>query len=181
MTVPTLNPAMFAMLIAFACLIFLLKLVLGGRARAISAIVAPDIAARPFLTAREQAMLDTLEELLPGYRLHAQVAMGALLTVRGSAGRKVSPADRNSFSQKIVDFVVQDRATGQIVALIEVDDASHRPSADRARDAMTGKAGYRTFRIPGRIQPDLAQVRPHLQTLIGPMVLQVPGGVRGDI
>ena len=39
--------------------------------------------ARPFMTQREQAMLAALEHVLPMYRIHAQVAMGALLKVPG--------------------------------------------------------------------------------------------------
>ena len=58
-------------------------------------------------------MRDALEQLLPMYRLHAQVAMGALLKVPRVRGRRTTPADRNAFSQKIVDFVVEDPTTGK--------------------------------------------------------------------
>src|SRR3546814_3545914 len=77
------------------------------------------------------------------YRFHAQVAMGALLKAPARPGQRSSPADRNAFSQKIVDFVVQDPTTGKIVAPIEVDDWSHSAARNRIRDAMTAGAGYR--------------------------------------
>ena len=95
----------------------------------------PAPVAKPFLTPRERAMLAAIERVLPAHRIHAQVAMGALLQVPARLGRSVTPADRNSFSLKIVDFVVQDRATGCIVALAEVDDRSH--------DAVRDQAGMR--------------------------------------
>lgn len=123
---------------------------------------------RRFLTPRESAMLAAIERILPAHRVHAQVAMGALLQVPRRAGRRATPADRNSFSQKVVDFVIQDRASDAVVALIEVDDHTHDSARDRARDAMTSRAGYRTIRIPGRTKPTLAEVRQALRPLLHP-------------
>ncbi|WP_230463514.1 DUF2726 domain-containing protein [Sphingobium sp. Cam5-1] len=114
--------------------------------------------AKPFMTGREEAMLIVLEEIFPMYRFHAQVAMGALLKAPASIGRRATSADRNAFSQKIVDFVVQDPTTGRVVALIEVDDGSHNAARDRIRDTMTGAAGYRPFRIPASVRPTIPAV-----------------------
>jgi very-short-patch-repair endonuclease len=61
--------------------------------------------------------------------------------------------------------VAQDRATGLIVALIEVDDWSHNPFKDRVRDEMTAYAGYRTIRVPGRVQPNFNDVMPIVASL----------------
>jgi very-short-patch-repair endonuclease len=126
----------------------------------------PAPVAKRFLTDRELAMLAVIERILPAHRIHAQVAMGALLQVPRQHGRKVSPADRNSFSQKIVDFVVQDRATGAIVALVEIDDYSHNAVTDGKRDSMTSRAGYTTIRIAGKTRPTLTHVREALAPLL---------------
>lgn len=123
----------------------------------------PAPVAKPLMTRREEAMLVVLEQILPMYRFHAQVAMGALLKVPARVGHRTSPADRNAFSQKIVDFVVQDPTTGKVVALIEVDDRTHNAATDRIRDAMTAGAGYRTFRIPASARPSI----PTLLAIIG--------------
>ncbi|MGO7251533.1 hypothetical protein ACCS63_34945, partial [Rhizobium brockwellii] len=64
--------------------------------------------------------------------------------------------------------VVQDRNSGAIVALIEVDDYSHNAAHDAKRDAMTARAGYTTLRIPGRTKPTLANVRQALAPLLHP-------------
>ncbi len=114
--------------------------------------------ARRFMTTREQAMLAALEHILPMYRIHAQVAMGALLKVPSVPGRRVTPADWNPFARKIVDFVVEDPTTGRVIALIEVDDSSHDADKDRERDMMTARAGYRTVRIPARTGPTVPAV-----------------------
>lgn len=121
-----------ATLIFIGCLIALLSLLR-------TASGPPASVAKPFLTRREAAMLRALEQVLPMYRIHAQVAMGALLKAPAGLGRRASFADRNSFSQKIVDFVIHDPTTGKVIALVEVDDYSHDIARDRKRDAMTAR------------------------------------------
>jgi very-short-patch-repair endonuclease len=129
---------------------------------------APKPVSKPFLTKRETAMLVALERALPHCRIHAQVAMGALLKAPTNPLRKARHSDRNAFSQKIVDFVAQDRATGAILALIEVDDYSHNAARDRARDAMTAHAGYRTVRIGRSVQPRFEEVHQAVSSLLMP-------------
>ena len=154
---PTI-PAAACALIALASLMRpMLRLLAGG---------PPAPVARPFLTARETAMLVAIERVLPAHRIHAQVAMGALLQVPVRLSRRATHADRNSFSQKIVDFVVQDRASGGIVALVEVDDRSHDARRDQVRDLMTARAGYRTIRIAASAKPTLADVRQALAPIL---------------
>ncbi|WP_257558421.1 DUF2726 domain-containing protein [Sphingobium sp. CFD-2] len=128
----------------------------------------PRPVAKPFLTARKAAMLEVLEQLLPMYRLHAQVAMGALLKVPAFPGWRATQADRNSFSQKIVDYVVQDPTTGIVVALIELDGRARFAQKDGEREAMLAYAGYRTFRIPRSTPPSI------------PAVLTIIGSLRDD-
>ena len=128
--------------------------------------------AKRFMTPRELAMLDILERCLPEYRFHAQVAMGAVLKAPPRLIGKSHPADRNAFSQKIIDFVAQDRATGAIVALIEIDDASHNAARDSRRDAMTFHAGYRTIRIGRAVQPMVHEVRAAVAPLFQSQALQ---------
>jgi hypothetical protein len=143
-----------AILVALGCIGLLIKALTGG-----SSDRKPAPVAKPFMTRREMAMLDILERLVPECRFHAQVSMGALLDAPKVTGKARHASDRNAFSQKIVDFVMQDRRTGAIVALIEIDDSSHRPDRDRARDIMTAGAGYRTVRIGRSVQPNFNEVR----------------------
>lgn len=129
----------------------------GGSGPSRSQTPLPPVA-RPFMTQREQAMLAAVEHVLPMYRIHAQVAMGALLKVPSVPGRRVTPADWNPFARKIVDFVVEDPTTGKVIALVEVDDGSHDVQKDRERDAMTQRAGYLTLRIPAGARPTVQAV-----------------------
>lgn len=119
--------------------------------------------ARPPLTAREQAMYNRLVETLPDLVVLPQVSFSALLTARTRAAR-------STFSRKIADFVVCDRAF-KVVAVIELADKGQKGKAprDSARDAMLTEAGYRVLRyqrVPdiGRVEadfdPSLASVSP---------------------
>ncbi|MEL0252891.1 MAG: DUF2726 domain-containing protein [Novosphingobium sp.] len=144
-----LGSAPFAAIIFLACIAVLFALVKGVGG-------SPAPIAKPFLTAREQAMLKALEHVLPMYRIHAQVAMGALLAAPRRPGKTFNPADRNAFSQKIVDFVIVDPTVGTVVALVELDDRSHDAAKDLLRDSMTAGAGYTTIRIPKSARPTVA-------------------------
>lgn len=119
---------------------------------------APTIARKAFLTENEKCVLGFLEAALPDHRVMAQVAMGALLTTTESDRSKASSA-RNRFSQKIVDYAIVTRDTAEVVALVELDDRTHRVVKDVERDAMTAAAGYCTIRIPGRPRPTAQSVR----------------------
>lgn len=111
-----------------------------------------------FLTDCEARVLGYLETALPEHRVMAQVAMGALLQA-GKSDRKQAQATRNRFAQKIVDFAIVTRNSAEVLALVELDDRTHRAAKDRMRDEMTAAAGYRTIRIPGRPAPTLESVK----------------------
>ena len=154
------HPVGVLILVAFACILLALLRSLGSNG------APPPPIAKPFLTRREMAMLGALEQVLPMYRVHAQVAMGALLKATPRLGRRSSPADRNSFAQKIIDFLIFDPATGRVVALGELDDRNHDAVKDRARDQMTARAGYETIRIPASARPTVPTAQAALAHLV---------------
>jgi very-short-patch-repair endonuclease len=92
-----------------------------------------------------------------------QVSFGALLTARTRAAR-------SSFSRKIADFVVCDRAF-KVVAVIELGDKSRKGKSqeDSERDVLLMDAGYRVLRyqrvpdidrVEADFDPTLASVNP---------------------
>lgn len=124
----------------------------------------PQIRAKALLTERERAARGIIERILSHARVHMQLSMGALLQPKAGFGRKEAMRTRNRFSQKNVDFVTEDRASGAILALVELDDRSHAALRDRKRDAMTASAGYRTIRLPaGRLS--MTDIATQLQPL----------------
>ena len=78
---------------------------------------------------------------------------------------------RGMFAQKFVDFVAQDRKTGAIVAIIELDDRTHKADKDARRDAMLASAGYKTVRWQSKAKPDTAAIRAQLMST--PSAIQV--------
>lgn len=114
------------------------------------------------LTEREQAMFNRLVQALPERVVLAQVSFSALLTARAYAVR-------NTFDRKVADFVVCDAAF-QVLAIVELDDSSHKGRAkeDGARDALLTDAGYRVVRYP-RV-PDIEQVKADFASPVVPKV-----------
>jgi hypothetical protein len=110
---------------------------------------------RPLMTENEKCFFRTLQRALPGYHVFPQVSFAALLTDNG--GRK-RMAVRARFDRKIADFVVCDRETCDIVALVELDDRTHSAAKDRYRDELTKAAGYKTIRFQSKKKPTESEI-----------------------
>ena len=166
---PLLFWAIAKPLIGVVCLVLGLMLVWAavtgrfGRIPTLERLVGkgirPKVRRKQFLTRVEQETLRHLEYAFPQFRVHCQVSMGALLSPERWLGRNDALWTHRLYSQKIVDYVLQDRRSGEIVALVELDDATHRHRRDHARDVLTDIAGYRTIRLEAARRPTLASVR----------------------
>jgi len=111
---------------------------------------------KPLLTPNEKEFFGRLRRAVPEYAIQSQVCMGALMEGRHSSGKHLRTRAR--FSQKIVDYALLDDNL-DVVLLIELDDRTHDPVKDVARDSMTDAAGYRTLRIESRAKPPVADLR----------------------
>lgn len=121
----------------------------------------PQVKVKPLLTENELEFLNRLEAATPEIRFHAQTSMGALLqpVVNRKEDGKTYMSVRGRFSQSMVDFVAQRRDNGQVIALIELDDKTHKIEKDQRRDAMTQEAGYKTIRWDSRKKPSHEEIR----------------------
>jgi len=116
--------------------------------------------AKRLFTPNELEFIGRLEAAAPGLRFHGQVSMGAILDPAvPSSDRKAFMSIRGMFAQKIVDFVAQDRATGEIIAIIELDDRTHSSGKDEKRDFMLSGAGYRIIRWNSKNKPSIDSIR----------------------
>lgn len=122
-----------------------------------------DVRSAPLMTHMERRTIAFIEAALPWARIHAQVSMGAILAPRKGLNRSRATSVRNRFSSKRVDFVVEDRGSGKVIMLIELDDRSHRPELDARRDRMMAAAGYATLRLPASEQPTRESVHRHIR------------------
>lgn len=69
---------------------------------------------------------------------------------------------RSRFDRKIVDILVVDSRTFDVVAIVELDDRTHDGKKDQARDNTTRAAGYRPVRFQVRRKPDTTEIRREL-------------------
>ena len=76
------------------------------------------IKGKRIITMNEQPTFLRLLEALPEHIVLAQVAFSAFMTAKGYA-------TRNLFNRKVADFVVLDKQFN-VVAIVELDDASHK-------------------------------------------------------
>ena len=118
---------------------------------------------KPLLTQNELEFLQRLEDAVPELRICPQVAMGAILDPDAprSDGKNYMRL-RGMFAQKIIDFVAQNRSTGAIVAIIELDDRTHKSEKDEKRDAMLASAGFKIVRWQSNAKPNATAIRAEL-------------------
>ncbi|MFC0205310.1 DUF2726 domain-containing protein [Novosphingobium soli] len=155
------SSSLVGMMVPLLILIGLVALLKGFLARPSGPTL--DVRPVPLMTNIERRTMTYIEGALPWARIHAQVSMGAILAPRKGLNRSQSTTVRNRFSSKRVDYVVEDRASGKVVLLIELDDRYHRPDQDARRDRMMAAAGYATLRLPGSEQPTRESVHRHIR------------------
>jgi hypothetical protein len=116
------------------------------------------VTTKPLMTPNELEFFHRLQQALPEYSVFPQVSFAAILTDDGKLSKKARWSVRSRFDRKIADFVICDRGTVRVRALIELDDRTHRVSSDRQRDAITKAAGYQTFRFNSNQKPSFAEI-----------------------
>ena len=145
-----------APLLAIVVLLLLLggaAMVLGDRKSWLSRIQR-----KALMTENEKAFFLRLQRALPGHLVFPQVSFAAFLTDDGKLTRQKRWAVRARFDRKIADFVVCDRQSLNIVALVELDDRTHAARSDRQRDAITSAAAYQTIRFQSKQKPTEAEI-----------------------
>lgn len=148
----------------------------------------PPLEKKPLMTRRERAVAQIIERSFPRLRVHCQVSMGALLQPKRNLSARDQETWRWKYSQKIVDYVLEDRGTGEVVALVELDDWSHEARRDAARDRLTRAAGYLTVRLPADERPTSTSVQQRIGQALGgerrtagarPALISSKGGQHG--
>lgn len=111
---------------------------------------------RKLMTANELEFFGRLVAALPGHYVFPQVAMSALLEA-ASANKKQAHSDRLRIAQQRADYVVCTKS-GDVVAVVELDDKTHSHTKDQLRDARLEQAGIRTVRFQSRNKPTPAAI-----------------------
>jgi hypothetical protein len=91
---------------------------------------------KPLLTSNEIEFFHRFQRALPGFHVFPQVSFAAFITGDGRLSRKAQWAVRAKFDRKIADFVICERGTLKVVAVVELDDRTHDVRADRQLQAQ---------------------------------------------
>lgn len=145
-----------ALLLIGAVVLFIIIALKGAKSGGTSKL---PIEPKPLMTATERQIIALLEEALPHARVHAKVGMGAIVKTRPGLSQRERMSVRGRYSQKTVDFVLEDRRSGQILALVEHGNRNSDAGERAKRDAITGPAGHTTIRLPDTRRPSAAGVR----------------------
>lgn len=135
----------YIILVALAAIVSIILLVLAARGTGTGPL---PLVPRRLKTEGERQVIEMIEAAAPGCRVHAQVAMSALLDAKAGLDRKLRTTIRNRFDRKIVDYVIENKQTDDVVAIVELDDLTPSAARNKARDQLTAAAGYTTVRIP---------------------------------
>ena len=117
---------------------------------------------RPLLTQTELRFFRQLRVAVPeGLLICPQVGMAAAMEARGGSAKDAFAAFRR-ISQKRIDFCICDAAL-EPKYVVELDDHTHDPARDRARDEMLLQAGIRTLRFDVRRLPTSTELQARLR------------------
>lgn len=144
----------------------LVKLLLGpGRKRKLTleertTKALPHLQPATFLSGNEVEFFNRLGRALPTCHVFPQVSFSALLRVKDGRAGKEFYAVFDQYCKLRADYVICDKATLAIKAVIELDDVSHRGKEDKdaQRDRMLQEVGYKVVRFDSRNKPTEAQI-----------------------
>ena len=113
--------------------------------------------ARKLMSENELEFFGRLTKAVPEYFVFPQVAMSAILQAN-STDRKTAYRDFLRIAQQRVDYLVC-KTDGNIVAVVELDDKTHKAAKDKGRDERLRQAGLRTLRFESRSKPAVDVLR----------------------
>lgn len=125
-------------------------------------------------TAAERSFLGVLEQALGGrYRVFGKVRIADVVSVKASRDRRAWQRAFNRISAKHFDFVLCDPGDLSVVAVIELDDASHRAKARQDRDtfveALCSRIGLPLIRVPARAGYSIDEIRQRIDAALAPV------------
>lgn len=109
------------------------------------------------MTDNELEFFGRLSRAAPDCYVFPQVAMSALVEPSVSDAKKRLALFRR-ISQKRVDYAIFTNAM-KLLCVVELDDKTHDPKKDAARDEMLSSAGIKTIRWHSRKKPSVADIR----------------------
>ena len=125
-------------------------------AQLLKSVRALPVEGEPLMTGVERQTIAYLEQAVPEARVHAQVCMAAIIRPKRGLARREHMATRGRFSQKMIDYVLENRKSGRVIALVELDDRTRHASTFRLARFMMAtrwRAHRLTVVLALRLQP----------------------------
>lgn len=116
------------------------------------------------MTPNELEFFARLEEALPDYYIFPQVSLGAIISPAVRRSSKDWMRQFNVISSQRPDFAIYTKKM-KLVALIELDDKTHKAGKDKIRDGRTKSAGIPTIRYESRDKPELGTIQRDIKSL----------------
>lgn len=132
--------------------------------------VAGSVQVKKFMTGNEIEFFSRLNRALPEFHVFPQVSMGALLQPDVPSNHYRYWTIRDTFAQKICDFVVCDRKSLSPLFIIELDDRMHDFDKDAVRDDIVAKGAFKTVRFWSRKKPTQDEIRKRVSRVLGPAI-----------
>lgn len=119
---------------------------------------------KDLLTPTELRFFKVLRQAFPDVLICPQVALAAVVDIPAYFNNnQYKYANRAPFAAKYADFAIIEPDTGEVHAIIELDDYSHdgaaRQAEDAARDAMLDEVGIPVHRFDARKMPTAQELR----------------------
>lgn len=123
------------------------------------------ITRKAIVTDNEREFLSRLLTALPDYHIFPQVAFSAILKPVHWLSEEEQTRVFRKFAQKRLDYVVCQRDTLDIVAIIELDDKSHtNAQKDWRRDGLLSAGGYSVIRYSSKAKPSIEAIAAQFKT-----------------
>jgi len=124
------------------------------------------ITRRSMLTDNEVEFYHRLTAALPDFIIMSQVSLSALI----APVKTLQPEERmrvfRKFSQKRADYAICAKDTLRVVALVELDDASHDVESDRKRDGLLRAGGYDVYRFQSSAKPSVEEIAARFKNIL---------------
>ena len=112
-----------------------------------------DLRRKPILTEHEKGFFPCLLDALPQYHVFPQVSLDAVMHPTAGLPSGAACSLRNSYSQKHPDFVICEKGSLNVVAIVELDDSWHDAEKDAERDKMLAAVNYPVLRFTDKDKP----------------------------
>lgn len=119
---------------------------------------------KPLLTPSELKFFKRLRAAFPEVVICPQMALAAVVDIPARYNQgQFKHVNRAPFAAKYADFAIVEPDTGEVLAIIELDDYSHdgakRQAEDAARDAMLAQVGIEVHRFDARQMPSVDELQ----------------------